>query len=116
MTAAKGAMPSARPLGQQSRWTESSAHDFLVLAAVAADEVSRREYCEEMGIQFIGAAASPAHAEEIHFPFKVRLPIGSYAIVRCEHLKEMVANCLVSCFILGEATGAPRIGHAIAFH
>jgi len=66
-----------------------------VLTAVAAGEISRGEHGEEMGIQFFGAAAGPAQAEKVHLPFQMHQPVWSLSVLRCEHLKEVIANRLV---------------------
>jgi len=65
-----------------------------VLAAIATDDVSRREHLQEMGIQCVGAATGPAQAEKVLLPFQVHQPIGRPAILRREHLKEMVRTTL----------------------
>jgi len=62
-----------------------------------------------MGIQLPGAAASPAHAEKARFPLQVHLPVGSLAIVRREHLDEVIANRFIPD--LGKATRASFVVH-----
>jgi hypothetical protein len=68
-----------------------------------------------MRIQFIGAAAEPAHAEKGHFSFQVYQPVGCPAVLRREGLEEVVANRLVCGLVFGEAAHALRYSHAIAF-
>jgi hypothetical protein len=74
-----------------------------VLNPVAASEAGWGEDREEMGVQFRRAAPGPAHAEKARLPFQVHPPVRCLAVIRREHLKEVIAYRLACAGDLGEA-------------
>jgi hypothetical protein len=53
--------------------------------------VDRGENLQEMGFQFPGVSARPAHAEKACFPFEVDHAVGAYSVVGRENLVQVIA-------------------------
>jgi hypothetical protein len=65
---------------------------------------------EEMLVERPGRCGDePARARQVRHDFQVRQAVVTPAVLRSEHFKEMIGNCLIPGF--GEATRASRSRH-----